>query len=103
MCGLNDRLRCSFATGDTSRQGSYFSPEPVLTISPTVERICPSRSKYIMHAASKILCGRSKCFNAGFSGKVKLEGGMERAHRRVVCSFSHISDIKKDISVYKYI
>ena len=56
---LSDRLRCSLATGNTPRQGSlllfpffflFFSTGHILTISPTVKRICPSTGEYIMHA-----------------------------------------------------
>lgn len=52
---LSDRLRCSFAMGNTTRQGAYFSKGHILTISPTVKRICPSTGEYIMHADPKIL------------------------------------------------
>lgn len=41
--------------GNTTRQGSYFSKGHILTISPTVKRICPSTGEYIMHADSEIL------------------------------------------------
>lgn len=54
-CDLSDRLRCSLAMGNTTRQGSYFSKGHILTISPTVKRICPSTGEYIMHADSEIL------------------------------------------------
>lgn len=50
---LSDRLRCSFAVGNTTRQGTYFSKGHILTISPTVKRICPSTGEYIMHADPK--------------------------------------------------
>lgn len=81
---LSDRLRCSLAMGNTTRQGSYFSKGHILTISRTVKRICPSTGEYIMHADSpNFNFGRSKWFNAGSS--LKWRGRLRGAGEGTGC------------------